>query len=175
MVAKGTKRMERNGKWAARAGLGLLAGMLVATTALAGTERLAGTWTLVAADVVTPDGVRGQAYGDDPQGRMIVDAQGRYSIEILKSGRAKFASSDKRKGTPAEYQDAVVGTSAHYGSIKDDPAAGLLTFSIEQSVFPNWTGTVQVRRYVLKGDELSYQPAGPQEGPAPITVWRRVK
>ena len=167
--------MERTGKWAARAGLGALAGMLLATTALAGPERLAGTWTLVAADVLNPDGVRAQAYGDDPQGRMIVDAEGRYSIEILKSARAKFASGDKRKGTPAEYQDAVVGVSAHYGAIKDDPVAGLLTFTIEQSAYPNWTGTVQVRRYVLKGDELSYQPAGPQEGPAPITVWRRVK
>ncbi|HEY9429280.1 MAG TPA: lipocalin-like domain-containing protein, partial [Gemmatimonadaceae bacterium] len=58
------------------------------------TERspLAGTWTLVAADLLHPDGSRTRDYGAAPKGRLIVDAGGHYSLQIFKSERPRFAS-----------------------------------------------------------------------------------
>jgi Lipocalin-like domain len=42
---------------------------------------LAGTWTLVAADVLHADGTRGRDYGAAPKGLLLNDAQGHYSLQ----------------------------------------------------------------------------------------------
>ena len=56
-----------------------------------------GTWALVLVDKVSPDGAHTHLYGDDPQGLMTLDAEGRYTIQILRTGRPKFASGSKAK------------------------------------------------------------------------------
>ncbi|HKE20200.1 MAG TPA: lipocalin-like domain-containing protein [Kofleriaceae bacterium] len=139
-----------------------------------GAPSLAGTWTLVAADDLLPDGRRVPAYGPSPRGRLMIDEGGRYSLQLFRSGRPRFASGDKRRGTAAEYEGAVLGMSTHSGRCAIDPGGRTITFRIELAAFPNWEGTVQVRQFTLAGDELSYrQPAGPS-GRVPISVWRRV-
>ncbi|MGR4866765.1 lipocalin-like domain-containing protein [Caulobacter sp. LARHSG274] len=150
-----------------------LAGLLLATTAGAAQPTLAGTWTLVAADDLHPDGTRTHGYGEQPKGRLIVDDQGRYSLQIFKAERVRFASGDKRKGAPAEYESAVLGSSTHYGTIAVDAAAHLLTFTIDGASYPNWEGAQQKRRYELKGDVLSYQVPATPDGTIPISVWKR--
>ena len=146
---------------------------LSAVAAHAAEPSLAGTWTLTAADDLHPDGSRTRGYGEAPKGRLIIDAAGRYSLQIFKSERARFASADKKKGTPAEFEGAVLGSSTHFGTVS--VAADVLTFRIEAASFPNWEGTEQKRRYELKGDELSYQVPAAPDGTAPISVWKRVK
>ncbi|MBK7905165.1 MAG: lipocalin-like domain-containing protein [Gemmatimonadetes bacterium] len=143
----------------------------------AGGHPLAGTWELVAADDVLPDGTRVPAYGAAPKGLLIVDAQGRYSLQLFRTDRARFAAGDKRKGTPAEFEAAVLGMSSHVGWITVDAAAEVLTFHISLAAFPNWEGTEQRRRYELVNGVLTYRlPA--QAGSSsniPLTSWRRVE
>jgi|SRR5688572_20662598 len=140
------------------------------------TATLAGSWTLVAADDQRPDGTRVRAYGDAPEGLFIVDADGRYSLQIFRTDRAGFASGSKLAATPDEYRAAVLGISTHIGHCAIDPGGATLTFRIERAAFPNWEGTTQVRRFTLTGDELEYQQPQPAPGAAiPITVWRRVR
>ena len=146
---------------------------LTALGARAAEPSLAGTWTLVAADDLHPDGSRAHGYGEAPKGRLIIDAAGRYSLQIFKSERARFASPDKKKATPAEYESAVLGSSTHFGTVS--VAADVLTFRIDVASFPNWEGTEQKRRYELKGDELSYQVPAAPDGTVPISVWKRVR
>jgi hypothetical protein len=148
---------------------------LSAVGAHAAEPSLAGTWTLVAADDLHPDGSRTRGYGDAPKGRLIIDAAGRYSLQIFKSERARFALGDKRKGSPAEYESAVLGSSTHFGTVSADEATHVLTFSIDSASYPNWEGTVQKRRYALAGDELSYQVPAAPDGTVPISVWKRAK
>jgi hypothetical protein len=136
---------------------------------------LAGSWTLVAADVVHPDGTRARDYGAAPKGLLVIDGEGRYSLQIFKSERLRFASDDKNAGTDAEYKSAALGSSTHYGSVALDPVSGTLTFKIEAASYPNWEGATQVRHYELKGDELSYRVTPRPNGDVPISVWRRVK
>jgi hypothetical protein len=88
----------------------LMSASLAASVARAEVS-LAGTWTLVAADVLHPDGTRGRDYGAAPKGLLLIDAQGHYSLQIFKAERLRFASGDKQTGTPAEYQAAVLGSS----------------------------------------------------------------
>jgi hypothetical protein len=158
-----------------------LAAIALAAAAAAGparTEpapRLAGTWTLVAADVVHPDGVRDRDFGAAPKGLLMIDAQGRYSLQIFKSERPRFASGDRAKGTPDEYAGAVLGSSTHFGALAVDAAAHTLTFRVDAASFPNQDGSVQTRAYELVGDQLSYRVAARPNGDVPISVWRRVR
>ncbi|MCF7222940.1 lipocalin-like domain-containing protein [Marilutibacter chinensis] len=135
---------------------------------------LHGTWTLVAADKILPGGALARDYGERPKGRLIVDTQGRYSLQILKSERLRFAADSKADGSTDEFESAVMGSSTHYGTITIDETAGRLVFSIEGASFPNWEGTVQRRQYRLEGRELSYQIPPRADGSIPISVWRRL-
>ena len=151
-----------------------LAGGLLATGTHAAEPVLAGTWTLTAADRLYPDGERTHDYGDHPQGRLIIDAQGRYSLQIFDGDRLRIASGDKATATPQELSSAVTGSSTHYGTVAVDPAAHLLVFRIAGASFANWDGTEQRRKYVLTADSLSYQVPTPRaDGSVPISEWRR--
>lgn len=154
--------------------------MLAAAVAVAvpvAPHPLAGTWALVAADDVLPDGSRVPAYGSAPAGLLIVDAQGRYSLQLFRTDRPRFAAGDKRRGTPAEFESAVLGMSSHVGWIDVDAAAHVLTFHIALAAYPNWEGTSQRRQFELVDEVLTYRlPA--QAGSSaniPLTAWRRVE
>jgi hypothetical protein len=135
---------------------------------------LHGTWTLVAADKILPDGTPARDYGEQPKGRLIVDTHGRYSLQIFRFERLRFATDSKADGSADEFKSAVMGSSTHYGTVTIDEKAGQLVFSIEGSSFPNWEGTVQRRQYKLEGKELSYQVPPRADGSIPISVWRRL-
>jgi len=136
---------------------------------------LAGTWTLVAADVIRPDGVRERDYGAAPKGSMMIDAEGRYAVQIYKAERPRFASGDKKTGTPTEFEAAAMGSSAHFGTVAVDEAGRTLAFDIASSAFTNWEGTRQKRSYELNGDELSYRVPPRPDGNIPLSVWRRLR
>jgi hypothetical protein len=152
----------------------LLATFARADTTTAAAPSLAGTWTLVAADVLHPDGTRARDYGAAPKGLLLIDPQGHYSLQIFKSERPQFASGDKSTGTPAEYKDAVMGSSTHFGTISVDPVDGTLTFHVQNASFPNWEGQLQKRSYELKDGELSYRVTARPNGDVPISVWRKI-
>ncbi|HVX04646.1 MAG TPA: lipocalin-like domain-containing protein [Rhodanobacteraceae bacterium] len=135
---------------------------------------LAGTWTLVAADVQHPDGSRESDYGAHPKGLLLIDRQGNYSLQIFKAERPPFRAGDKAKGTPAEYKAAVMGSSTHYGTLRVEPDRGVLVFHIIGASFPNWEGQEQRRQYELKGGILSYRVTARPNGDVPISVWRKV-
>ena len=135
---------------------------------------LQGTWTLVAADKILPGGARARDYGEQPKGRLVVDAQGRYALQIFKSERPRFAADSKADGSAGEFKAAVMGSSTHYGTVEIDEKARQLVFSIEGASFPNWEGVVQRRQYTLQGRELSYQVPPRADGSIPISVWRRI-
>ena len=143
--------------------------------AKAGEMPLTGSWTLVQADVLFPDGRQAHDYGEAPKGLLIIDAQGRYSLQIFNSERPKFASGDKATGTVEEYKADVMGISTHFGTIGVDTLAHVLTLHMEGASFPNQEGGVQKRFYELKGDELSYRVEPRSDGSIPISVWRRLK
>jgi Lipocalin-like domain len=153
-------------------------GLLWMSVALAdmppATPSLAGTWTLVAADVLHPDGSRAPDFGASPSGLLLIDGQGHYSLQIFKSDRPHFASDDKAKGTPSEFKAAMMGASTHFGTIDVDSAHGVLVFHIQGASFPNWEGQQQSRRYELKDNLLSYRVPPRPNGDVPISVWRRV-
>lgn len=145
----------------------------IAMAAESPSASLAGTWNLVSADVIHADGSRGHDYGASPTGLLMIDTQGHYSLQIYSMERPHFAAADKNKGTPAEYQAAVLGASNHFGMLMVDAKLGVLTFDIGSSSYPNQENTEQKRPYQLMGDELSYRVAARPNGDVPVSVWRR--
>jgi hypothetical protein len=135
---------------------------------------LAGTWTLVAADVLHPDGSRSHDYGDAPKGRLLIDHQGRYSLQLYRSDRPRFANPAKARASAQEYRSAVMGSSTHYGTVAVEADRHQLVFHIEGASFPNWEGQEQRRAYELHGDTLSYRVPPRPDGNVPVSVWRRV-
>ena len=97
---------------------------------------LVGAWTLTAADDLNPDGTRVHAYGNNPRGLLIFDSGGRYSVQIFRENRLKFASGDKRQGTLEEYRDATLGMSSHFGHYTVNPSNQTITFTIDRASFP---------------------------------------
>ena len=148
--------------------------LTTATAASAQESPLRGTWTLVAADQIRPDGEQVRDYGESPNGRLIVDAAGCYSLQIFKSERPRFKGADKANGTTDEFKAAVMGSSTHFGTVTVDARESLLLFAIESASFPNWEGTVQKRKFKLEGQTLSYQVSPRPDGGIPVSVWRKL-
>lgn len=136
---------------------------------------LAGTWELVAADRLQPDGARLPDYGDAPGGLLMIDTDGRYTLQIYRQGRPRFTGGDKKSATPEDLRAAIEGSSTHFGRLAIDQPSRTLTFIIDSAAFANWEGTRQERRYELKGDELSYRVPARPDGQVPLSVWRRLR
>ena len=139
---------------------------------------LAGTWILKAARVILPDGTNAvdTSYGEHAKGILMIDVEGRYSLQIFKPGRPKFTSGDKRKGVPEEYKSALLGISTHIGQVKMDTVNNTLQFHIDYAAFPNWDSTTQTRKFKLTGDELYYEVPPKKAGDIiPVSVWKRAK
>jgi hypothetical protein len=148
-------------------GLALSAGNAVAQSA----EDLVGTWTPVKTDV----------YGPNPKGSLIFEANGRYSLVLMRADLPKYESNKRTQGTPAEYKITVEGSLSHLGTYSVSGTD--LVFHVEASTFPNWTNTDQKRTILsVSGDELRYTNLAPSDAyqhlviaNAPSLIWRRVK
>ena len=138
---------------------------------------IAGTWVLAGTDVIHKDGSEAPDpdYGDAPKGLMMIDQSGRYSTQIFKQNRPRFASGDKTNGTSAEYKEAIIGGSTHFGTVVVDLAMHTLTFEIQNASFPNWEGQKQVRSFTMTADEIRYSVPARPNGDKPVTIWKRSK
>jgi Lipocalin-like domain len=148
-------------------GLALSVGNAAAQSA----KELVGSWAPFSVD----------AYGPNPKGSLIFEANGRYSLQLMRPNLPKYLSNNRTQGTPAEYKITVEGSLSHFGTYSVSGTD--LTFHVESSTFPNWTGTDQKRiNLSITEDELKYTNPVPSGGygnlvPAsvPFVVWRRVK
>lgn len=101
----------------------IVAFLLLGTSSMAADVRtfsMAGTWVMTSAYEILADGTRTTNYGEHPNGLMIVDANGRYSVQIFRPGRPKFGAGVKAQGTPEEFRAAAMGSSTHFGRIVVD-------------------------------------------------------
>src|SRR5215813_7355672 len=105
-------------------GLALYSSSAVAQSA----KDLVGTWTVASAE----------AFGPTPKGALIFDANGRYSLMLMRPDLPKYASNNRTKGTPEEYQAIGSGSISYYGTYS--VSGSDLILRIEYSSFPNWNG-----------------------------------
>lgn len=134
-----------------------------------------GTWIMASAYEILANGTRVTHYGEHPKGLLMVDEDGRYSLQIFRPDRPNFASGVKRQGTPEEYREAVIGSSTHTGRVSMNAATRQLIFDIETASYPNWEGQRQVRDFTYKDDILSYAVPAKASGDGAIaySIWRK--
>ena len=137
-------------------------------------DQAVGTWTFVSSTGKRADG--SPNWGSNPKGLLILTDNGRYSIQIMRSDRPKYASNNRLKGTAAEHQSTVEGVISNFGSYSIDEAKKTITMRFEGSSFPNQEGATQERPLTIAGDELRYTNPSPTiGGPATDLIWRRAK
>jgi Lipocalin-like domain len=135
-------------------------------------ERFIGTWTLVS---LTSGANQTLPYGPNPKGTLMADANGRFSITVVRSDLPKFASNNRMSGTPEENKAIVQGIIAYFGTYSIDEATHVLTVNIEGSTFPNFTGGTQTRILSFDGDEVTYFNPTPSMGGSAKVTYRRAK
>jgi hypothetical protein len=136
---------------------------------------LGGTWIMVSAYEIRSDGGRTTTYGEHPDGLMMVDRAGRYSIQIFRPDRAPFKGGAKIRAEPQEFREAVIGSSTHFGTVTIDRRAHQLVFHVAAASFPNWNGATQLRDYSYSRGILTYRvPASASgNGTTAYSVWRK--
>lgn len=139
-------------------------------------QQLIGTWTLVSIYNIYPDGTKVSPYGENPQGMLMFDAKGNYTLQILKAIRPKVISGNKNKCTPEEYAVLVQGSNSHFGKYAVDDVSHIITFNIEHASFPNWEGNEQKRSYTYAENVIKYEVTKTTQGGHSVAEvsWRKL-
>jgi len=118
--------------------------------------RVVGTWQLMTRTVTRADGstIVDPVLGEKPTGRLIYDASGAMSLQMMRTGRNDAISSraDARDKTNPR---AILGYDSYFGRYTVDEKAGTVTHHVEGSLFPEDLGEDWVRPFILKGDTLT--------------------
>jgi hypothetical protein len=137
-------------------------------------EQLVGTWTLLSWEQKKGDGTKVERYGTSPKGVAFFDANGRYIITVMRSDRARYASSALWQGTPEENKETADGTITYFGTYSISEADSSIAIYVEGSSFPNWNGTNQKRFVATAGDQLTLT-VRPPAGDVVDVNWTRAK
>ena len=113
-----------------------------------------GAWTLVTFEFRKADGHVIYPYGSKARGSLIYTESGRYSAQLMRKGRPKFAIGDQMQGTPGEIEANYKGSISYFGTYEIDAENGFIIHHVESSIFPNMQGTKQKRFFELSGGRL---------------------
>lgn len=120
-----------------------------------GATSFVGTWRLVSFEVRYSDGEVAFPYGQGAVGRLTYDARGNMSAQMISPSVPRFSHPDWTRATPDEARAAFLGALSYLGTYEVHEAEGVVTHKVEASLFPNWAGTEQRRRFALSGDCLT--------------------
>ena len=108
---------------------------------------LVGGWRLRTWVAIADDGSETRPLGDVPDGLLTYSADGTMIGIMGPSGRPRFQADDVTGGSDAE-RAAAFATFIAYGG-RYELTAETVIHDVETSLFPNWIGTRQVRRWEL--------------------------
>jgi len=137
---------------------------------------LVGSWRLVSYEERTTSGAVIPVWGNSPRGRLMYDAGGRMSVQLMNPQRRTFASPDRLGGTADEVRGAFEGYLAYYGTYSVDPSAGVVTHHVDGALYPNHMGTDLRRSFQLSGKRLRLSTPPTLSGGRTSTfdlVWER--
>lgn len=138
-------------------------------------QRLVGTWQLMTRTVRRADGttIVDPVLGEKPTGRLVYDATGAMSLQMMRAGRKAAIS------TPASPKDkpnprVILGYDSYFGRYTVDEKAGTVTHHVEGSLFPEDLGSHWVRPFTIKGDTLTLRLTG-EDGLTRTLVFQQMR
>lgn len=108
---------------------------------------LVGSWRLRRWVAITDDGSEAAPMGEQPSGLLAYTGDGTMVAILGASDRPRFASDDVTGGTDEERALAVSTFVAYGGPFEVD--GDTVLHHVEASLFPNWIGTTQRRRWEI--------------------------
>jgi len=114
------------------------------------THPLVGGWRLRAWVSIADDGSETWPMGDAPDGLLAYTAGGTMIGIMGPAARPRFATDDVTGGSPDEQSQAFATFIAYGGRYEVE--GDTVTHHVETSLFPNWIGTAQRRRFALSDD-----------------------
>lgn len=104
---------------------------------------LAGSWELLEARFVAPDGSTQMPWGPSPIGMAVFAPSGDFAAHLMRAGRERFAS---RRPTPDEKRQSYEDYFSYFGRIvRFDDAERRMTSRVLGASNANWVGGEQIR------------------------------
>lgn len=110
-------------------------------------QPLVGAWRLRHWVAIGDDGSESSPMGDRAEGLLIYSGDGTMNVLMAEADRPRLASEDLTGGTEQERARAFESFIAYGGRYQVD--GDTVRHHVEMSLFPNWVGTVQRRRWEL--------------------------
>jgi Lipocalin-like domain len=138
-------------------------------------DQLVGTWTLVSAETIEPNGTKIPLVKGTPvKGLQVFTADGKVSFQVI-GDHARVASNDRTKMTPEEIKATAESILSYFGTYTVNETEKSYTLRIESSSFQNQTANPGKRMVELNGDDLKVTNPGRLAGGQTIMVWKRAK
>jgi hypothetical protein len=118
-------------------------------------RQLVGTWMMLSARNIKPDGSSDYIFGPNGKGILIFQPNGRFVFVLLNPDVPKFKSNNRIVATADELKAAYQGSFASFGKYSVNEPDRSFVFHFEYSTFPNYNGADQ-KRYVkaISADEF---------------------
>jgi hypothetical protein len=117
--------------------------------------QLVGSWKLLSFHIQDSSGQTAYPFGQDAQGRLIYEPDGRMAVQLMNPNRPGFTSADPLVMSEAEVRAAFGGYTAYYGTYSVNPDEQTIVHHIEAALLPNWVGTDQRRHFEFNGKFLT--------------------
>ncbi|MBI3207903.1 MAG: lipocalin-like domain-containing protein [Candidatus Solibacter usitatus] len=136
-----------------------------------------GVWRLVSYEARWSDGCVHYPFGEHATGMLVYTADGHMTGQVMRSGRKHLPSGYRKAGVVENALDAFDGYIAYCGRYRVEESTSEIVHIVEASLYPNWTGGEQRRRYSLQGDVLTLEAARPAKDKTVVNrlVWRRAR
>ncbi|HEY1799544.1 MAG TPA: lipocalin-like domain-containing protein [Terriglobales bacterium] len=135
---------------------------------------IVGAWSLSSYELrLKPSGKITTPFGPHPIGRILYEANGQMSAQLMRPKVMAFASDDPLRVTDEEAALSWRNYIGYWGTYTINARAGIITHHIEGAWFANWVGQNQTRAFRLSGDILSLD-ADSAAWHAHLT-WKRIR
>ena len=121
---------------------------------------LHGTWSLEAFEFSDSGGGVLRPMGEFPRGGLSVDPAGHVCFHFFAGDIAPFAVDDLFAGEAEELARAASGAVVFGGPARSE--GDILVIEVTYSLFPNWVGTTQRRRFKIENDRLTLATEAPR-------------
>ena len=131
-------------------------------------EQVIGLWKLISQHTLTADGRVIPTRGEDPAGVVIYDKFGNMSVNLMRTDERASEYTDLTK-----YATVIEGYHGYFGTYEVDPVEPIIRHYVMGAAYRGYIGTVQVRYYELRGDDLVLT-VKEEDGSQHVLIWQRV-
>ena len=134
----------------------LLMFAIAPVSAMTEADKFVGVWRLLSIEYRSDDGAIVESpFGAEPEGMIMYDSLGNMSVQIARKDRPRFSSNERMAGSVEEKASEFESYVAYYGRYRVDERERTVTHEVQQALFPNWSGSKQVRAYVFADRKLT--------------------